>query len=56
MTRLNSYYKNNTQTHKLCPKCGVRKERSEFHKDSTRKDGVNSYCKICKLAGMIKNA
>jgi predicted RNA-binding Zn-ribbon protein involved in translation (DUF1610 family) len=50
MARSEMFYKNNTHTHKKCPKCGERKERSLFHKDSTRKDGINAYCKECKIA------
>ena len=44
-----SFYKMNTNTHKVCTKCGVRKERSEYHKDSSRNDGITAYCKECKL-------
>jgi len=44
-----SYYKTNNATHKVCTKCGVRKERSEYHKDSSRNDGIGAYCKECKL-------
>ena len=43
------FFKGNTVTHKVCPKCKVRKERSEFHRDSARKDGITAYCKECKL-------
>jgi len=32
---------------KKCNKCGVEKERSEFCKNRTRKDGLGSECKIC---------
>lgn len=44
-----SYYKTNNATHKVCSKCGVRKERSKFYKDSARNDGITAYCKDCKL-------
>ena len=44
-----SFYKMNTNTHKVCTRCGVRKERSEYHKDSSRNDGITAYCKECKL-------
>ena len=27
----------------------LKKERSEYHKDSSRNDGITSYCKQCKL-------
>lgn len=43
------FFKTNSSTHKVCPKCGVRKERSEYHKDSSRNDGITAYCKECKL-------
>lgn len=32
---------------KVCPKCGIEKDRSEFYKHRSRKDGLTSYCKIC---------
>ena len=41
------YIKGNTETHKRCPICGVLKERSEFHKWKSRKDGLAAYCKEC---------
>ena len=44
-----TYYKTNNTTHKVCSKCGVRKERSEYHKDSSRNDGITAYCKECKI-------
>ena len=44
-----SFYKKNNSTHKVCAKCGEKKERSEYHKDSARADGITSYCKKCKL-------
>ena len=43
------YFKGNTSTHKNCPKCGIKKERSEFHKDKTRNDGLAGFCKPCLL-------
>jgi hypothetical protein len=43
------YYKQNTSTHKKCKSCGAIKERSEYYKDSRRKDGITAYCKPCKL-------
>lgn len=33
---------------KICTKCKVEKEFSEFSKDKTRKDGFFPQCKICK--------
>src|SRR6056297_2620938 len=32
---------------KYCPKCGVYKNKDEFNKDSTRKDGLQVWCKKC---------
>lgn len=32
---------------RLCPKCGVRKLKSEFGKDPRRKDGLRPWCKRC---------
>lgn len=32
---------------KTCSKCKEEKELSEFHKNSLKKDGYNSYCKSC---------
>jgi len=42
------YNKGNTATHKRCPKCGVKKERSEYWNDASRPDGITAYCKPCK--------
>ena len=33
---------------KRCNKCNTTKPKTEFHKDSSRKCGVYSSCKICK--------
>jgi len=35
---------------KICPKCGLAKEKKEFGKDSTTASGVSSWCKPCKKA------
>lgn len=35
---------------KRCPRCGETKARSEFHKDSSAKDGLYGYCKSCNKA------
>jgi hypothetical protein len=35
---------------KLCTKCEVIKESSEFHKRLIAKDGLQSWCKICLRA------
>lgn len=34
---------------KLCRKCGVWKDESEFHKNASRKDGLARWCKVCKV-------
>ncbi len=33
---------------KICSKCDIEKELSEFHKDSSRKDSLRSDCKKCQ--------
>ena len=35
---------------KKCSCCGQHKPLSEFHKNKSRKDGLNHDCKVCKLA------
>ena len=42
------YNKGNNSTHKKCPKCGIKKERSEYWNDASRPDGITAYCKPCK--------
>ena len=32
---------------KVCSKCKVEKEVTEFHKNKIKKDGLNSRCKVC---------
>lgn len=34
---------------KICTKCGIEKDISEFYKDKTKKFGVRSECKVCML-------
>lgn len=34
---------------KRCPKCKKLKSRNKFFKDKLAKDGLSSYCKICKI-------
>ena len=34
-------------THKKCAKCGKLKPYSDFHKDSSKSNGVRCYCKAC---------
>src|SRR5688572_619467 len=33
---------------KICPKCGIEKSLNEFHKNKSKPDGVQIYCKLCK--------
>ncbi|MDE6493094.1 MAG: hypothetical protein K2O66_03775 [Bacteroidales bacterium] len=40
---------------KVCTKCGKRKPISEYHKDSTKKEGIRNYCKACALEMNRKN-
>lgn len=40
---------------KKCSKCGVIKEVCEFRKDKTKKDGIYSSCKNCKLIWRREN-
>lgn len=35
---------------KYCKKCDTEKPKTEFHKQSAKKDGLQSRCKTCKLA------
>lgn len=32
---------------KICTKCKIEKELTEFTKDKTKKSGLRSYCKLC---------
>ena len=34
---------------KICYKCNVEKSITEYHKNLDRKDGLNNWCKKCKL-------
>ncbi len=43
-------------TFKICSKCGVRKNRSEFYSDKRKKDGLYSHCKECHYQATRKNA
>lgn len=40
---------------KKCSKCGIIKEVCEFRKDKTKKDGIYSSCKHCKLIWRREN-
>jgi hypothetical protein len=33
---------------KICPKCDIEKNVSEFHKNKHNKDGLNTWCKQCR--------
>lgn len=35
---------------KVCPKCGIEKPRSDFHKNNAKPDGLQNYCKPCKAS------
>jgi hypothetical protein len=35
---------------KYCSKCSEEKELTEFYKNSGKKDGLDTYCKTCRLA------
>ena len=49
-----TYYIGNTETVKFCSLCEQFLDRSNFYKDSSRKDGVTAYCKICKRSANSK--
>lgn len=40
------YYHTRTKL-KICPKCLISKELTEYFKDTSRKSGLKSYCKPC---------
>lgn len=33
---------------KFCSKCSIEKEFTDFYVDKSKKDGISSYCKICR--------
>lgn len=35
---------------KYCPKCEKTKDKKDFYKNSSKADGLQSYCKICQAA------
>tara|TARA_R100000700_G_C3151749_1_gene130202 strand:+ start:351 stop:944 length:594 start_codon:yes stop_codon:yes gene_type:complete len=39
---------------KTCPKCGVEKERTDFNKNKSKKDGLQTQCKQCRLTDRQK--
>ena len=47
---MNESSNGNTEQTKKCGKCGEVKGVSLFHKDSSRRDGLYSYCKSCNKA------
>lgn len=40
---------------KTCPKCKVEKTRAEFHRQTSKPDGLRSWCKTCTLAHRAAN-
>lgn len=45
---INDLIEHCNQLYKVCQDCKQLKEKSEFHKDSSQKSGLHSYCKSCK--------
>jgi hypothetical protein len=41
---------------KKCSKCGIEKDESEFHKDKSRKNGLQPQCKKCRSTAKHKQA
>ena len=35
---------------KRCPRCGETKPNSEFHRNRTRRDGLQIYCRLCRAS------
>jgi len=40
---------------KRCPKCKMVKDESEFYKNVSNKDGLDSWCKVCRREANKKN-
>ena len=40
---------------KTCATCGKTKPTTEFHKDRSKPDGLNAYCKLCTIAKQKTN-
>lgn len=40
---------------KVCSKCGVEKELTEYQKDKSKRDGLSYSCKVCKKEYYVKN-
>ena len=41
-------YNNTPITSKVCRKCNQIKQLTEYNKDKTKSDGLESYCKSCQ--------
>lgn len=41
------------ETRKRCPKCGVTKDYSEYHKSRNNSRGIQSRCKACQKAELV---
>lgn len=41
---------------KICPKCNIEKDIKDFHKCSTNKSGLQTYCKKCRNKGTREKA
>lgn len=39
---------------KICLKCGIEKEKAQFHKRITSDDGLRSWCKVCEKKAQQK--
>jgi hypothetical protein len=46
--------KSMNQMKKFCIKCDCEKNKSEFHKDARRPDGLFPYCKECRIVPGVK--
>lgn len=40
---------------KICPKCQEDKPLTEFHRNSKKPDGRQSWCKVCNTASIVKS-
>jgi hypothetical protein len=38
-----------TKNQKVCSKCGIEKDITDFHKDKQKSDGYCTWCKVCKI-------
>ena len=46
---------NDMASYLKCTQCDKEKQRKEFHKDSSRKSGRRSACKVCEGVGKNKH-